>query len=192
MIKKNIISLAGELSSGKGTVSKILMEELNYGIYRNGDYFRKLALEKGMSVTEFNEYVEQHPEIDIQIENSAKEYAQNHDNFIIDARLGWYAVPESFKVYLKVDIDVAAKRAFYDKDIIKKKTETFNTIEEQKADMQKRYELENKRYWEVYGIRKDDMSNYDLVIDTTNLTPNEVSDLIKNEYFNWLKNKQNI
>ena len=44
------------------------------------------------------------------------EYAREHDNFIIDARLGWYAVPESYKVYLKVDIDVAAQRAFNDKN----------------------------------------------------------------------------
>ena len=44
------------------------------------------------------------------------EYAKEHDNFIIDARLGWYAVPESFKVYLTIDINEAAKRAFYDED----------------------------------------------------------------------------
>lgn len=186
MVKKNIISLAGELSSGKGTVSGILMKDLNYGIYRNGDYFRKLAKEKGMSVTEFNEYVKAYPEIDIQIEKSAKEYAEDHDNFIIDARLGWYAVPESFKVYLKVDIDVAAKRAFENQDEHKKETEKFNTLEEQKEDMQKRYKLENERYFEVYGVRKDDMSNYDLVIDTTHLTPQETADIIKKEYLQWL------
>lgn len=187
MVKKNIIALTGELSSGKGTVSKILMEDLNYGVYRNGDYFRKLAKENGMSVTEFNEYVKGHTEIDIQIENSAKEYAKNHENFIIDARLGWYAVPESFKVYLKVDIDEAAKRAFDNQDEDKKQTERFNTIEEQKADMEKRYKLENERYYEVYGVRKDDMSNYDLVIDTTNLTPRQVADIIKTQYIQWLK-----
>lgn len=186
-MKKNIISLAGDLSSGKGTVSKILMKDLNYKVYRNGDYFRKLAKEKGMSVTEFNEYVKQHNEIDIQIENSAKEYAQNHNNFIIDARLGWYAVPESFKVYLKVDIDVAAKRAFENQDEEKKQTERFETIEEQKKDMQKRFKLENERYYQVYGVRKDDMSNYDLIIDTTNLTPQEVANNIKQEYLKWLK-----
>lgn len=186
MIKKKIIALTGELSSGKGVVSKILMEELNYGIYRNGDYFRKLAKEKGMSVTEFNEYVKKHTEIDIQIENSAKEYAEQHDKFIIDARLGWYAVPESFKVYLKVDINVAAKRAFENDDEEKKKTEKFDTIEEQKADMEKRYKLENERYYKVYGVRKDDMSNYDLVIDTTNLTPKQTADIIKIEYTKWL------
>lgn len=189
-MKKNIISLAGELSSGKGTVSKILMEELNYGVYRNGDYFRKLAKDRGMSVTEFNEYVKQHPEIDIQIENSAKEYAKNHEKFIIDARLGWYAVPESFKVYLKVDIDVAAKRAFENKDEEKGKTEKFDTIEEQKEDMQKRYKLENERYFQLYGVRKEDTSNYDLVIDTTNLTPQETANIIKKEYLEWLKKEK--
>lgn len=187
MKKKNIISLAGELSSGKGAVSKILMEKLNYGVYRNGNYFRKLAKEKEMSITEFNEYVKEHPEIDIQVENSAKEYAINHENFVIDARLGWYAVPESFKVYLTVDIDVAALRAFNNKDSEKTKTEKFETLEEQKADMQKRYQLENERYYNVYGVRKEDLSNYDLVIDTTKLSPTEVADEIIEKYLEWLK-----
>lgn len=87
MIKKHIISLGGELASGKGTVSKILQEELNFGIYKNGDYFRKLAKDMGMDVTSFNIYVKEHPEIDKKIEYSATEYAEEHDNFIIDARL---------------------------------------------------------------------------------------------------------
>lgn len=87
MEKKRIISLGGELASGKGTVSKILMDRLNFGVYRNGDYFRKLAKEMEMDVTTFNIYVKEHPEIDRQIENSASEYAKEHDNFIIDARL---------------------------------------------------------------------------------------------------------
>lgn len=184
-MKKHIISLSGELASGKGTVSKILMEKLNFGIYRNGDYFRKLAKDMGMDVTTFNEYVMNHVEIDKQIENSASEYAKTHDNFIIDARLGWYAVPESFKVYLKVDIDVAAQRAFFDE--LRKGTEKFATIEEQKADMQKRYRIENERYWNVYGVRKEDESNYDLILDTTNLAPEQVADKIKQEYEKWIK-----
>ena len=87
MKKKHIISLGGELASGKGTVSKILQEELNFEIYKNGDYFRKLAKDMGMDVTSFNIYVKEHPEIDKKIEYSATEYVENHDNFIIDARL---------------------------------------------------------------------------------------------------------
>lgn len=185
MEKKHIISLSGELASGKGAVSEILMEKLNFTIYRNGDYFRKLGKEMGMDVTSFNVYVESHPEIDKQIEYSASEYAKTHDNFIIDARLGWYAVPESFKVYLKVDIDEAARRAFYDQK--RKETENFATLEEQKEDMQKRYQIENERYYNIYGVRKEDESNYDIVIDTTNITPQDVADLIIKEYKKWLE-----
>lgn len=185
MKKKNIISIAGDLASGKGTVSEILIKELNYGIYRNGEYARKLARDMGLDITSFNSYLAEHPEIDLQIEKSASEYAQDHDNFIIDARLGWYAVPESFKVYLRVDIDVAAQRAF--NDAKRKSTESFATVEEQKADMQKRYKLENERYWKLYQVRKDDMSNYDLVIDTTNLTPDEIANTIITEYKKWIE-----
>ena len=186
MKKKHIISLGGELASGKGTTSRVLMKRLNYGIYRNGDYFRELAKNMNMDVTTFNIYVENHPEIDRQIENSAAEYAKTHDNFIIDARLGWYAVPESFKVYLKVDLDVAARRAFFDE--ARKDSEKFNNLEEQKADIQKRYKLENERYWQLYQVRKEDESNYDLVIDTTELTGEETADIIEKEYKKWLKN----
>ena len=184
MEKKHIISLTGDLASGKGETSRILIEKLGFGIYRNGQYFRKLAKEMNMSVTEFNIYVEDHPEIDRQIENSAAEYAKTNDNFIIDARLGWYAVPESFKVYLKVDVDVAAKRAFNDPD--RKDTESFDTVEEQKKDMIKRANLEKERYYNLYGIRQGDISNYDLIVDTTYKTPDEVADTIIKEYERWL------
>ena len=185
MKKRNIISLAGDLAAGKGTVSKILIKDLDYGIYRNGEYARKLARDMGLDITSFNAYLVDHPEIDLQIEKSASEYAKDHDNFIIDARLGWYAVPESFKVYLRVDIDVAAQRAF--NDLNRKSSESFATVEEQKADMQKRFKMENERYWNLYHVRKEDMSNYDLVVDTTNMTPEEVAEEIKREYRKWLE-----
>lgn len=186
MNKKNIITLAGDLASGKGTVSKLLADELNYTIYRNGEYFRKLAKEMNMSITEFNIYVESHKEIDIQVEKSAKEYAKDHDNLVIDARLGWFVVPESFKVYVKVDIDEAARRAFFDPN--RKETEKFSTIEEQKSDLILRSNKEKERYKKVYGIDKSDMSNYDFIIDSTNLTPEELKNIIISEYKKWLQN----
>lgn len=185
MAKKHIITIAGDLASGKGTVTELLKRDLGYSIYKNGEYFRSLAREKGMSITEFNIYVKEHPEIDIQVEKSAEIYAKEHDNLIIDARLGWYVVPDSFKVYLKVDLYESAKRAFNDEK--RKSTEKFETIEEQKADIQKRFELENKRWFELYGVRKEDLSNYDFVLDTTTLTPEQTNEKIKEEYNKWLK-----
>ena len=163
-MKKHIITIAGDLASGKSRITDLLQKNLNYGIYRNGEYVRKLAKEKGLDITKFNEYLKNHPEIDEQIEKSAAEYAKTHDNLIVDARLGWYSIPDSFKIYLKVDIDIAAQRAFNDEK--RKETEKFETIEEQKADMIKRTKSDLQRYLDLYKVRRDDMNNYDLVINT--------------------------
>ena len=186
MLKKNIITIAGDLASGKSRITDILQKNLNYEIYRNGEYVRKLAKEKGLDITSFNEYLKDHPEIDQQIEKSAALYAENHDNLIVDARLGWYAIPSSFKVYLKVDIDIAAKRAFNDEK--RKETEKFDTIEEQKQDMIKRFNAENERFFNLYGVHKEDMSNYDLVVDTSYNSIEENARIIEEAYKKWLEN----
>ena len=107
-MKKRIISLTGDLAAGKSRVTDLLQKELGYSIYRNGERFRALALEMGMSVTELNDYAKEHPEIDQKLESEATKYAESNQDFIIDARMGWYSVPESFKVYLKVDRNVGA------------------------------------------------------------------------------------
>ena len=139
-----------------------------------------------MSVTEFNEYVKSHSEIDREIENSARRMADENEELIIDARLGWFAVPESFKVYLTVDINEAAKRAFNDPK--RKESEKFETIEEQKKDLQKRFELENERYFKLYGIHKEDKANYDFVLDTTKMKIEDVAEKVIEEYKKWLEN----
>lgn len=179
---KNIITLTGNLASGKGTISKLLQERLGYEIYRNGDYFRSLGKQMGMDVTTFNKYVEEHPEehIDEKIEFSAKEHAKTHDNLIIDARLGYYVVPESFKVFVKVDIEEAARRAFNDQN--RKDTENFNTLEEQKKDLITRRNVERERYLKTYNIDIDDLSQFDLIVDTTNISAEEATNIIIEEY----------
>ena len=186
MEKKHIISITGDLASGKTTVTRFLKEELGYDIYKNGERFREMAKALNMSVSEFGDYVNEHPEIDIELDNYARKYGEEHDNFIIDARLGFYTVPNSFKVYLKVDQDEGARRAFYDPD--RKQTEDFATIEEYKADMIKRYNGENERYIKLYGVDRADMNNYDLVVDTTNMTREDVKDVILKEFKRWINN----
>lgn len=185
MKRKDVISITGDLASGQSTVSKMLAEKLNYSLYRNGTYFRELAIKNNMSVTEFGEYVEKHPEIDKQIEKSATEYAKTHKNIVIDAKLGWYAVPESFKVYLKVDMNIAAKRAFADPN--RKRSENLPTLEAQKEDMIKRTKNDLLRYYKLYNVKRDDMSNYDFILDTGNLSPEQVLLKIIEAYQNWIK-----
>ena len=71
--------------------------------------------------------------------------------------MGWYAVPESFKVYLKVDIDIAAQRAFADPN--RKRAESLPTVEAQKEDMIKRTKNDLSRYLNLYGVYRNDMKN---------------------------------
>ena len=183
-----IITMAGDIASGKGTVTSLLKEELGYEIYKNGEYVRKLAKDMNMSIVEFQEYLNQHEEIDREVEKSASIYAKEHDNLIIDARLGFYAVPHSFKVYLKVDLREAARRAY--NDSLRKDTEIYNSIEDAMRDIKYRYDQENMRYLKTYNVKRDDMNNYDLVIDTTQKAPEEVANIILTQYREWLKERE--
>ncbi|MDF2866379.1 MAG: hypothetical protein K0R72_1197 [Clostridia bacterium] len=185
----HIITLTGDIASGKGVVSHILQAKLNYEIYKNGEYFRELARQHNMSIKDFNIYVESHKEIDLQIEKSAELYAKEHDNLIVDARLGWYAIPHSFKVYLTVDLEVAAHRVFNDSN--RGKVEEYTDLEHAASEIAERFKLENDRYFKIYNIRKDDMSNYDYVLNTTNISPEEAAQNILTEYFKWLKKQEN-
>ena len=99
---------------------------------------------------------------------------------------GWYAVPESFKVYLKVDIEVAVERAFNDSE--RKNTEPYASKEEAREKILYRHKEETNRWFNTYGANRDDMSNYDLVIDTTNLSPEEVCNKVIDAYKKWLEN----
>lgn len=63
------ISLAGDLGSGKSTVGRIIGEKCGLEFYSTGTIQRKIALERGMTTYELNRYMEDHPEIDDEIDN---------------------------------------------------------------------------------------------------------------------------
>ena len=39
MKRKDVISITGDLASGQSTVAKMLANDLNFNLYRNGTYF---------------------------------------------------------------------------------------------------------------------------------------------------------
>ena len=50
----NIITLAGDLGSGKSSVRDILKQKYNYDTYSTGDIQWQLAQSLGLSILEFN------------------------------------------------------------------------------------------------------------------------------------------
>ncbi len=168
------IALAGDLGSGKSTVSKILIEKTGATYYSTGSLCRAIAARHGMSIDEFNIYMESHPEVDREIDDGLCALSEKNGDYIIDSRMAFHFVKGSFSVYLTTDPLVSAARIHNDK----RDGESFSNIEEAAKRIKKRRTSENKRYFEKYGVHIADLRNYDLVLDTTYLTPLEVAEAI--------------
>ena len=183
---KEIITISGNLGSGKSTISRILQEEFNYQILAVGDLVRDIALKKGMSINEFNEYIKDKPEYDKIIDSQIEEIGTNNDKLIFVSRTAWYFVPQSFKIYLYVNEDEGAKRILKDNIRLNEKYENEN---EAIKKVHKRFNDSKNRYIKNYGIDITLSNNYDLYIDTTNKTVDEVFNIIKTEYISYLNQK---
>lgn len=179
------ISLAGDLGSGKSTVSKILIDELDAEYYSTGRVVRDIAERRNMTVVELNKYMETHPEIDHEIDDGLVALSDVDKSLVIDSRMAWHFTKGTFKVYLSTDIETSAIRIMG----ANRQGEHSATLEETVKSTVERRESEKKRYREQYGVNIKDLSNYDLVVDTTFATPSEVAAAIIGGLGAWLNGK---
>lgn len=169
------ISLTGDLGSGKSTVSKIISEKYGCEIYSTGKICRAIAASKGINdIKEMNLYMATHPEIDKEIDDGLVALSDKKGNLIVDSRMAWHFTKPTFKVYLSAAIDVAAERIFKDN----RSGESYASVEEMKKSNIERKSSENSRYFEMYGVNIYDMTNYDLIVDTTAMSANEAAEII--------------
>ena len=176
------ISLAGDLGSGKSTVSDILIKRLDAKYYSTGAIVRSIAASYGMNVEEFNIYMESHPEIDKEIDDGLAALSQRDELMVIDSRLAWHFTKGTFKVYLSTDIVTSALRIMQ----ANREDEHKATLEETIDCTRNRRESEKKRYKDQYGVDIKDLLNYDLIVDTTEATPDQVAEAILDGFDRWL------
>lgn len=179
------ISLAGDLGSGKSTVSDILIERLGAEYYSTGRIVREIAARYKMDVKDFNVYMETHPEIDHEIDDGLKALYDVDKFLIIDSRMAWHFTKGTFKVYLSCDIEVAAARIMN----ANRAGEHAATLEETVNDTRARRESEKKRYMEQYGQDIKNLENYSLVLDTTYASPEEVAAALEAAFDRWKSDK---
>ena len=182
---KDKISLAGDLGSGKSTVSDILISRLGAEYYSTGAIVRSIAEKRGMTVTELNIYMETHPEIDHEIDNGIAALSEVDKLLVIDSRMAWHFTKGTFKVYLSSDIETSSLRIMR----ANRACEHCQTLEETMVSTRARRESERKRYMDQYGVDIKDLSNYSLIVDTTNATPDEIADCIINSLGEWREDK---
>lgn len=187
------IAVSGDLGSGKSVLCKRLSKYLHCRILSMGVLQREMAQKHDMDILEYNKYSESHPELDKERDACLVQLAQQENDVIIDSRLAWHFVPDTFKIHLLVNREVAAKRIAGDN----RETEIYQTIEEAVSKLQERKASENKRFLSLYGVDCDCFDNYDLVIDTTAAAPGIILEttleIIKNPSINpsnlWLSAK---
>lgn len=104
---------------------------------------------------------------------------ESHPNeiWIIDSRLAFNNIPESFSVRLTTAPQIAGERLFND-GTRGKEDSNYKNIKEAMKEREKRRVGENIRYMKRYGVDLTDENNYQLVIDTSYSTPEDISTTI--------------
>lgn len=166
-MNKKIITIAGKLGSGKSSTAKRIAKALGYSHFSSGDFLRKVAERRGMTITELIFAAEENPQIDYDIDQVLQDKS-NEDHLVIDSRLAFHWIPDSYKVYLDIQPDIAAQRMFndLDKNEKRKKSEHTFSVAEMKKNMIERHESDARRYQKLYGINHTDHNHFDLVINT--------------------------
>ena len=180
------ISLTGDLGSGKSSVAKILCDKLNYKFISTGVIHRQLGLEKGMNTLEFNKYINDNTEIDHYIDQHLKDINESNESYILDSRLAWFFVNKSFKVYLIAFKQIAAQRIVSDKNRIGEPN--VKDVEIKIIETEKRRTIENLRFEKNYGAKCNNLTHFDLIIDTSFVSTEEVAQMILTAYSKWKQN----
>ena len=114
---------------------------------------------------------------DIKYEDYQKSLSLNQ-NIVLDSRLGFWCQPNSFKIFLSVDIHEAARRIF----LQKRETDNYATEEEVYIATKGRNDEMLQRFKKLYNVNYQDTTNFDLVIDTTGKTTEETISIIMNAF----------
>ena len=189
MEKKKIITIAGKPGSGKSTTSKGIAAELGFNHFSSGDLFRSIAKERGIDVYEINVLAETEKEIDHQVDQKLRDIGKGENEVVIDSRMAWHWMPYSFKVYLDLDLEIAAKRILKNMNEERMAAENIPSDASKYAEvLGKRLESEIKRYSSLYDANPYDIKNYDLVIDTEKRSPEEAVKITIDSFNKWLDN----
>ena len=172
---KHIVTLSGDIGGGKSSVARILEETLSFQLISAGGIQREIAASMGLTTLQLNEWSAKDRSVDDRIDSHTKWLGETSDHIIVDSRLAWHFIPAAYKVFLSVDPLVGAERVFE----ASRSDEFHGSLAEALDNNLARTRLEAVRYRALYGIELRDYRNYDLVVDTSYVSPQTVADVIE-------------
>jgi len=166
------ITLSGTPGSGKSTIAEMLAEKRSLDYVYSGLIFRELAKKYDMNLAEFGSYCETHDDVDRELDDKQVQLLRK-GNVLLEGRLaGWLAVNnniDAFKIWIDADAIIRAER------IVNREG---GTVKDQLKKMMNREKSEQTRYKSYYDIDLTDTSIYDLIIDSSQKTPEEILTII--------------
>jgi cytidylate kinase len=187
MKKQHIITISGKPGSGKSSTADKVAELLGYTRHSSGDMVRSILKEKNMTLEEYNAQATDNHDLDALVDERLRALRDLSD-IVVDSRLGFYWLPESFKVYLDLDLSVATARIY--KDTVsnsRRSGETADTLPEVARMVEKRIRDERSRFKSLYNIDPYNSAHFDLIIDTSNHSPQTVALTVFDTYKQWLE-----
>jgi CMP/dCMP kinase len=169
------IAISGELGSGKSTLAALLSAELDMPVVRSGDALRGIAREMGISTLDANLLAEAESMIDDQIDGALIEIAASHKAAILDSRMAWHFVPTAIKIHLIVEPVIAARRLSTGRTSV---VENYQSADQAYVDAEARHQSEVRRFREKYDVDISRLENYDLVVDSSDASPQQVFDTV--------------
>jgi len=187
MKRQHIITISGKPGSGKSSTADKVAELLGYTRHSSGDMVRSILNGKGMTLEAYNMQAADDHDLDALVDERLRALRELED-IVVDSRLGFYWLPESFKVYLDLDLSVATARIY--KDTVsnsRRSGEEAQTLDEVARMVERRVRDEQNRFRALYNVDPYNSSHFDLIIDTSNHSPQTVALTVFDTYKQWLE-----
>lgn len=168
------VIISGSAGSGKSTIARAVAKQFKLEHLSAGEKSRQIAKKLGFKTIgedylRFHKYLKKHPEVDKELDKNIIKDLKKGD-CVVDSRIAAYLYKgEAYNIYLKVPLEVAAER--------NAKREGISKSEALKA-VQKRNKEDAKRYKSLYNIDVDDLSVYDLVLDTSYFSKKDMNQVV--------------
>ncbi|HEU0155437.1 MAG TPA: cytidylate kinase family protein [Stellaceae bacterium] len=182
---REIVTVAGSPGSGKSSTARALAQLLGFRHFSSGDLFRQFAAERGLSIEAMNISAEAQRDIDLEVDNLLQEMYRTDERLVIDSRMAWHWMPQSFKVFLVLDPQTAAERIFAQLRREGRLSEDAQSVEEVRRSIDRRSASERRRYRALYRVDMADPLNFNIVVNTKNSDLRQVAAMVRAAYEAW-------